>query len=283
MESTEIKLESEEIDVKITSVNLLEDDVKITSIDVLPDQEEPIAKAIPPRSKTIGVVYLAFGDKYVKEAILSARSFKKFHPRIPITVHTNKPKVMQKYKKLFHRVRAVPNKPVKTKGYKVAPYAKLNKIKAMASFPYDITLYLDCDTTIRGRIRELFELGKKHDICIANSPLLDKTKRPFKLVSYRRPKAYNSGVIVFQKNPRVVKLFREWLALCQKDKNIFLKNKGKFYDQPKLVLLLNRPDSEIDLKVIPNTVYNVRHTMLARVKRDRLFSKVKIVHKHNQK
>lgn len=253
-----------------------------TLLPTIPEDEEfPVEAEAASLALSCGVVYLAVGKKYVQEAIESARSFRKYNPDIPITIHSDHSKLLtDSYSDLFQTIHHVSLEPMRKGKYKTAPYAKLNKIKAMASFPYDVTLYLDCDTKIRRPIKELFTLGQSYDICIANSPKLDKTRVPYRLVSYRRKGAYNSGVVVFNRNERVTNLFKEWLADCQRDKNIYLTGKGKFYDQPKLVALLNRSNSPIKLKVIPNTVYNVRHTMLKKVKQDGLYPKVKIIHRH---
>lgn len=229
-----------------------------------------------------GIIYSAVGRSYNKEAISSARSVKKIHPKIKITIFTDNPSfVKASASGLFHQIKKIDIKPMKQKGYKTAPYAKIQKIKNMSTFPYDITLYLDCDTKIKGPIKELF---KKHivgkDMCIANSPHLDKSTRPFGLIKYRRHKAYNSGVIVYQKNDRTKELFRKWLKRAENDPNIYKSKSGKFYDQPKLVALLNRKENDIKLKVIPNTIFNVRHTMISKMVTDKIIQHAKIIHKH---
>ena len=103
-----------------------------------------------------GIVYSAVGLNYNQEAITSAKSVKRFHPDAKITIYSDHPKFLEsKFKNLFHRIRPIDIKPIKIDKYKVAPYAKLQK-KAMSSFPYDITLYLDCDTKVYKPIKELF-------------------------------------------------------------------------------------------------------------------------------
>lgn len=235
----------------------------------------------------IGVVYLAFGKKYIHEAIASARSFKKFHPKVGITIWSDEAKMLQERfgGNLFQNVVQVDLDEYRRGNYRVAPYAKLNKIMAMRSFPYQVTLYLDCDTKVKKPIGELFKWGTQHDICIANSPKLDKTVRPFRLVNYRRKGAYNSGVVVFREGEAVAKLFDRWLALCYQDKNIYQKGVNgskakKFYDQPKLVKLLNQKNRGVSVRVIPNTLYNVRHTMIPTMRKEGILKKTKIIHKH---
>lgn len=276
--STEFQLDAVKIEATpVESSYDKPDSEQLVTIKPNLEEQEHTSPPLQSPPKTFGVIYLACGKKYVQEAIKSARSFKRFHPKIPITIHTDSAPLARSYPNLFNRViRVSPKKP----GMKIAPAAKLNKIKAMASSPYDVTLYLDCDTKILKPIGELFEMGKNYDLMIANSPMLDKTIVPYRLVSYVRPKAYNSGVIVYRKNEKIQNLFTSWLRKSKKDPKIWEKNKGSFFDQPKLVSLLNRPDPGINFKVIPNVLYNARHTMIPRLKSQRLYKNVKIIHTH---
>lgn len=243
---------------------------------------KPVLEQKPAKSIiTRGVIYSAINVSYVKEAISSAKSFKKVCPDIPITLYTDHPEAVDvASKSLFEHVIKIDMKEMKDKKIKIVPYAKLSKIRSMSTFPYDITLYLDCDTKVVRPIYELFELGKTNDIVIANSPKLDKSKKPYTLASYVWPKHYNSGMIIYSNNERVKQLFKSWQELVLKDKNIYTKYDGKFWDQPKLVELLNAPKSPIKLKVVVNTLYNARGSMLARMKKDGKYKTVKIVHKH---
>lgn len=262
-----------------------EDDLQVDEEVNEPDpQEDPEDPAItqeqlgnPLLTKTCGVIYLAYGKKYIMEAIKSARSFKKFHRGIPISVYTDHESTAARYPELFARV--VGLDPAK-RGFKISAYAKLEKIKAMRDSPYEVTLYLDCDTVVLKPIGELFKRVAGYDMMIANSPHLDTSQKPYRLVAFAKPKAYNSGVIMYQKNERMAKLFRGWLSLSSQDKNTLMKVRESFYDQPKLVKLLNSKKSDIKLKVIPNVIYNARHTMIPRLKKQHLYSKVKIIHTH---
>tara|TARA_R100001163_G_C5067722_1_gene207100 strand:- start:4755 stop:5678 length:924 start_codon:yes stop_codon:yes gene_type:complete len=265
-----------------TNLNNINDVNNVNDVNDVKDNKSKLkSKSNTVKPPSYGVVYLAFGLSYLKEAVKSARSFKKFHPRIPISIWTDNVAQASKYTKLFHKIHLVKSKPVRENGFKVAAYAKLHKIKAMAASPYDITLYLDCDTKVRSQIGDLFKIANNYDIVIANSPKLDKTVKPFRLVSYRRPKAYNSGMIVYRKNEITDKLFKHWLKDAKADPKIYVNNRDKFFDQPKLVKLLNKPfPAEIKMKVVPNIIYNARHTMISKLKRDKLWNNVKIVHQH---
>lgn len=232
-------------------------------------------------SETFGIVISAVMVNYTLEAIKSAKNIKKVSPNIPITLHTSHPLLIDnKTKCYFDKIITIDISNLKKSGYKVAAYAKICKIKAMKSFPYDTTLYLDCDTKIVKSIDELFNLEIKYDISICNSPWLDKTKIPYKLVKYQKPKAYNSGVILYKNNPKINKLFEQWISLCQKDEARLQKSNNKFFDQPKLVNLLNKNDLNIIINVLPNTIYNARHTMFKKLKKDKLWNNVKIFHSH---
>lgn len=251
-------------------------------------EEEQYEKlpAQPPKLKTEssadpettkGVVYSALGLKYIKEAIMSARSIKKHSKHLKITVFTDHPRIA-KNSGLFHRVYHVDTKDFQEFKLKWAPFAKLQKIRAMSTFPYDLTLYLDCDTHVVKPINELFKLVKERDMLICNQPKLDKSVKPYKLVKYQKKKTYNSGVILYKKNDRVKGLFEDWLKKAESDRRIYQKFGGKFFDQPKLVSLLNSKNNKVDFKVIPNTIYNARHTMIRKMKHDNILKKAKIIH-----
>ncbi len=227
-----------------------------------------------------GVIISAVGDSYIKEAIHSAQRVRKLCPDLPITLYANKPKLVGKHSKLFHQIHPIDISPIKNQGYKYAAYAKICKLRAMASFPYKTTLYLDTDTKVVSPIYELFE--GKFDISLANSPKLDKSKIPYRLVSYKRLGAYNSGVVIYRQNEKTNILFKRWIKMCLKDPARLKKSKTKFYDQPKLVKLLNNKPPLVTIKVIPNTIYNARHTMFKKLKKDKLWSKVKIFHSHQK-
>ena len=241
-----------------------------------------LSKPLSPNSKlTRGVVYSAITIPYVEEAIRSAKTLKKVCPDIPITLYTDQVNIAQKANSnIFHQILSINMKEMNDKKMKLVPYAKLSKIRSMASFPYDITLYLDTDTKIVKPIYELFDYGQQYDITIANSPKLNKTKVPYTLSSYVWPKHYNSGVVLYRNNSQVQQLFSQWQKKVLQDKNIYRKHSGKFWDQPKLVELLNDKNCPIKLKVVPNTIYNARHTILPRMKKDGKYKNVKIIHKH---
>lgn len=224
-----------------------------------------------------GVIYVAYGKSYVDEAIKSAKSLKKYNPELNITLYTNLPNLVQN-DILFDKVFTISSKP---DHLKTAPYAKLNKIKAMSTFPYDLTLYLDCDTKVRQSIMELFDVSSfQSELMICNSPKLDKTQRPFKLIKYQRTNAYNSGVILYRNTVAITNLFKNWLELAEQDPKALTNNQGKFFDQPKLVKLLNDPQCPVIIKILPNTIYNARHTMFEKMKKDKIFNKAKIIHGH---
>jgi len=250
-----------------------------------PEAKTPESKAKTP--KTMGVVYVAVGDSYIKELIKSARSFKKYMPKIPITAHASRPAMLHRHRNLFQHIHKIDVSPIKKGEYTTDPYAKFNKVKIMNTFPYDLTLYLDVDTEIRGDLRPLFRVldqnkeNIQYDLAMANSPLLDKSVRPYRMAKYVRPTMYNSGVVLYKKNQAMKNLFGRWLKRCEQVLSTKKARHRKLCDQSQLAILLNeKPSRPVKLKIVPNKVYNARHTMLPRIKKDGIYHKVKIVHKH---
>ena len=145
----------------------------------------------------------------------------------------------------------------------------------MNQFPYDINLYLDVDTRVRRKIGNMFKKLDRgnFDLAIANSPRLNKKVVPYQLVEYTKKKSYNSGVIIYKKNDKVRQAFQLWLNKCQQKVHL-----RKLDDQSELQMIINRQLSPLKVKIISNKKYNARHTMIPQLKRDGLYSKVKITH-----
>lgn len=228
-----------------------------------------------------GVVYSAIGKDYIYELIRSAKSLKKHHPHLKVSAHVNIPHLINnrpKIKQLFHQVIEIPSRPP-TKSQQT--WGRYQKVVAMSQSPYKVTLYLDVDTRIKRSIHRLFEKlnpNKKHpkpyDLAIANSPKLTSNP-PFRLLKYKKPNRYNSGVIVYNSDsPKIKQVFQIWIKDCENNKS------RKLDDQAFLVDIINRKKiHNLQVRVIDNRTYNARHTMIDRLKIDDMYDKVKILHR----
>jgi len=90
-----------------------------------------------------GILYIATGDDFVKEAEISAQSVSKAMPNIPIAIATD---ARPEYK--FDHVVNI-SKP---------HYGFQDKITQMSRSPFDKTLYLDTDVFVNTDVNEVFEL-----------------------------------------------------------------------------------------------------------------------------
>jgi len=145
-----------------------------------------------------GVLYIAFGDNFIKEMLLSAESVKKHNPNLPITVFTNSPVDSE----FVDRSVLIDVKHLRP------------KIDYIAATPYDETLFLDTDTIINRDIEDMFELLNNFDYAATHDLARKRKKYSATIPEYKNiPYSFsevNTGVMVFKKNDAVMKLFKAW-------------------------------------------------------------------------
>ncbi|TKJ17510.1 hypothetical protein CEE44_03165 [Candidatus Woesearchaeota archaeon B3_Woes] len=151
--------------------------------------------------KTRGVIYIATGEKYINEVLVSAASLKKHMPDLPVTLFSD----LDVKSSYFDKILKIKN-PV---------FGFEDKVRYMYKSPYDLTLFLDTDTYICDDVSELFDLLNRFDIAVAHVPTKNKssiigTPESFVLI--------DTGIILFKKSLKIKKLFSEWLRLYNLDK-----------------------------------------------------------------
>jgi hypothetical protein len=225
---------------------------------------EPLAKE--------GVIYVAVGQRWLEEAVYSATTFKKFNPKLPITLFTNKnyPKT-----EIFDTIKIVEDY--------IDPFKY--KIWAMMHSPYERTLYIDTDTEIKGALYEIYQHLDHADIAIAGMRWMDRDSKPAKLVAYEMPSpftnrhiVYNTGVVAFRKSATFQNFVHLWY-----DKIKIGAKPGIGCDQDHFNKMLGEDlDIKLNLKIakIPNTIYNARMVFFEKMKQDKIFHKIKIIHEH---
>jgi hypothetical protein len=161
-----------------------------------------------------GVVYVALGDDFVREAQVSAASLKQQHPDLPVTLFTDAPVAPGP----FDTVMPITPPP------QTLAERKLAKIHCLAQSPYAQTLALDSDTFVCGNILDLFELLTDFDLVARHDishyyrhelPLLGDTMQHLP-ASFPQP---NGGMLVFRKAPAVDAFFKLWRELFQRDQH----------------------------------------------------------------
>lgn len=145
-----------------------------------------------------GVLYIAFGENFIKELLLSAESVKKHNPDLHITAFIDK----QIESEFVDEVRIIDVKHLRP------------KIDYIDQSPYEETLFLDTDTIIDYNIEDMFDLLDNFDFAITHDLARKRKKYSAVMREYREiPYSFsevNTGVFVFRKNDRVNKLFHDW-------------------------------------------------------------------------
>ena len=107
---------------------------------------------------SFGIVYVATGEKYVKEAGISARMVRRWMPDVSISLFTdftgnNLPPF---FDNTFH--------------LSDPAHSFFDKIEPLINSPYEKTLFLDTDTLMVESVYELFELIDKFDLAYCHAP-----------------------------------------------------------------------------------------------------------------
>ena len=221
-----------------------------------------------------GVIYIAGGHmKYVREAIFSAKSLKKYNPQLKATLYTNIPGIKSK---CFDSV-IFDNAP---------EHPQKRKIYNMLNSPYDHTLYIDSDTEFKGPIYEIFDFLLNYDIAVTNRV---KCKWPAnanpQFVDYVDEACYNGGFLLFKKSNASKEIIERWYDKMSKIEDHLIKAGTEFGDQVALnsIFFEERLPEKVGLNyvILPNKIYNARPWMWNRLKEDAEFSNVKILHAHN--
>jgi len=151
-------------------------------------------------AKSAGVLYLASGEKFVSKAVKSARSLKKFHPDVPITIYTD----LIDPGDVFDQVVPLDN-PFTDPG---------DSILSEQHFPYDLNLYLDADTYVCGSISSIFGRLERSEILAAqNVARAWWNQEIYTELETAPPESfpeYNSGVVAYRDTASVRRLFEEW-------------------------------------------------------------------------
>ena len=192
------------------------------------------------RSNTRGVLYVATGLDYIKDAFKSARSVRKTNPLLPIHLFGD----FQNYN-LSLDVNASPF----TSWENIVDPHPRSKVDYISRTPFQETLFLDTDTRVLCDLTEAFDLLKQFDIALPHSPKREIVhKKKFKMIEMPRAfPEFNSGIIFFRSTPKTAEVFVRW-------RQRFLEIRSK-RDQPALREVLW--SSDLRIATLPPE-YNVR-------------------------
>ena len=179
-------------------------------------------------TRPCGVIYLAFGYKFLLLSLASARSLKRHNPHIEVQIITN-----QKIEKniIDRQLGDLVN---------YVTYLDLHdsenrliKTSIIKYCVFDHAIYLDCDTSIESDISDLFSITEEYDISIRVNPnpySYEMSAERYKFNIPYSPEVFphfNGGVFVFKRNPAADAFFDSWHRNF-----IALRNSA---DQPALV------------------------------------------------
>lgn len=158
-------------------------------------------------SPTTGYLYIATGDKYIQEAIVSATSLKKLNDRAQISLVTDE--------KLNHPLfDEIITPPVKIENFQQGLLYKVRHIYEAS--PYDRTLFIDTDTYFCEDCQDIFETLDFFDLALVPAPSdLNKAKSPKTQQILKACVPYNTGVILFKKSLNNDFLFKRWLEIFE--------------------------------------------------------------------
>lgn len=145
-----------------------------------------------------GIIYIASGAPYVRDAERSARSAKKQHPDLPIALFSDVPS----------------SDPVFDMWFEVKDPHRRSKLDYLAQTPFRDTLYLDADTRVIGSIIEPFGLLERYDLAgchVENRhPVSSATAR---LTDPRVDPGFagfNGGVLYYRQSERMHRFLARW-------------------------------------------------------------------------
>jgi hypothetical protein len=172
------------------------------------------------RAPEDGYLYIAHGERYLKEAITSAASLKKVDKEAHATLITDAPFAAPVFDRVIVKERTLPEE---------FAYEYMHKVKHMySSSPYRRTMFLDTDTYFYRNCRGLFNLLDYWDACLCQDPV-DSISSAGGDDGYQ---PYNTGVFIFLKSEANEVFFNKWLEIYKEQ---CAQANGKYMpDQPAL-------------------------------------------------
>ncbi len=202
-----------------------------------------------------GIVYIAVGAGYVRDAERSARTAKRIHPDLPICLFSDVPSSDP----VFDIRRDIKN-----------PHRR-SKLDCILATPFRDTLYLDSDTRIIASIIEPFGLLGRYDLAACHvenrHPVSSATARLKGESVEPGFTGFNGGVFYYRMNDQIRLFFERWAEEYKKE--------NAKWDQPIMRRLLWEMP-EVKVIAIPPE-FNVR-TLRGLLFRSANESQVRLLH-----
>ena len=147
-----------------------------------------------------GFLYIAFGDSFTKEALMSIKSLKEFNKE-PVALFTDQPQTKE-----FDGL--------------VDVYAKIEprhiraKVDFISQTPFKETIYLDSDTLIVRNITDMFEVLQRFDVALTNDYARKRTKYSKIVPEYSEiPYSFsevNGGIMAYNNSSETKNFLNLW-------------------------------------------------------------------------
>lgn len=187
-----------------------------------------------------GVLYIATGPEFIKEAVVSARSLKQTSGDLHTTLFTDR----EVHADCFDEVRQ----------FEGPAYDFSDSILGSSMTPYDRTLFIDTDTYVCEDISGIFELLDRFDIAAAHNPGSRTARARDGYAAEGIPDAfpeYNTGVVLYRDTQAVADFFEKWKKTYRGDRD---RTTSKL-NQPSFREELYK--SSLDIATLPSE-YNLR-------------------------
>jgi len=166
-------------------------------------------------SSNRGIVYIATGEDFVKEARISAESVKSVMPDVSITLFTDRETDAPAFDSVLNI-----DDPRHDFG---------DQVYHLDRTPYERTIFLDSDIYLDANIADLFDILDEFDIAVAHNQTNYSSERididSVEAIPDSFPE-YNSGVVAFRSSPVISEFFEMW-----RDAYAEVLDKGQIHNQ----------------------------------------------------
>jgi hypothetical protein len=183
-----------------------------------------------------GILYVASGEKFQNEAIISARSIKAVWPNVPLAIITDHPFDVD----IFDVVQIG-----SMQGNNI------DKVRHIALSPFQRTILLDTDTYCLHPFPEIFDLLDHFQIAapMDNGRFSERWDPSAKTHVFIHPDGvpecfpeFNTGVVAFRREPAVLQMFDCWLKSCLDAREGPVQHRQ---DQPSFRMVIYNSDIRI--------------------------------------
>jgi hypothetical protein len=198
-----------------------------------------------------GIIYLVSGGRsYLGELMTSLESLRRVESTLPVTVFSRF-ELPRRAKADFKKIESNDH-PLKL------------KVQVLRQSPYEQTLFLDTDTSIRKPIAQLFGELETYDFCVANSHDADWSVNPPRFLNMVKQRDYNTGVLVYKKaSPPMRRFLDRWEEAVrgQDPADMWAGHNCDQHHFNKLVTAGTLEECGVAFKELDNIIYNCRGAM----------------------